>query len=80
MNNLLRSVEELEKLNRLKDDFLSKVSHELLIPLTNMKMAIHMLKTTSDAQARERYLKILETECVREIQMIDDLLGRMALN
>lgn len=48
---LKKSVEELEKLNRLKDDFLSTVSYELLTPLTNMKMAIHMLKTASDAQA-----------------------------
>lgn len=67
-------------LNRLKDNFLSTVSHELLTPLTNMKMAIRMLKTASDTQARERYLEILETECVREIQMIDDLLRRMALS
>ncbi len=38
-------VEGLEAIGLLKDDFLSTVSHELRSPITNMKMAIQMLKT-----------------------------------
>ncbi|WP_448564843.1 PAS domain S-box protein [Trichothermofontia sp.] len=34
---------ELERLNRLKDDFLSTVSHELRTPMANIKMATQML-------------------------------------
>ncbi|MBI4782935.1 MAG: GAF domain-containing protein [Oscillatoriophycideae cyanobacterium NC_groundwater_1537_Pr4_S-0.65um_50_18] len=37
-------VTELERLNQLKDDFLSTVSHELRTPMTNIKMAVQMLK------------------------------------
>lgn len=37
-------VKELEKLNRLKDDFLSTVSHELRTPMSNIKMATQMLE------------------------------------
>lgn len=37
-------VDKLERLNQLKDDFLSTVSHELRSPMTNIKMAIQMLK------------------------------------
>jgi signal transduction histidine kinase/DNA-binding response OmpR family regulator len=37
-------VETLESLHRLKDDFLSTVSHELRSPVANMKMAIQMLE------------------------------------
>ncbi len=37
-------VEELERLNRLKDDFLSTVSHELRTPMSNIKMATQMLE------------------------------------
>ena len=39
-------VEELERLNQLKDDFLSTVSHELRTPMANIKMATQMLEIT----------------------------------
>jgi signal transduction histidine kinase len=39
-------VTELERLNRLKDDFLSTVSHELRTPMASIKMAIEMLELT----------------------------------
>jgi signal transduction histidine kinase len=50
-------VESLEKLNALKDDFLSTVSHELRTPISNMKMALSMLKTSPTDERRERYLR-----------------------
>ncbi|WAL61943.1 GAF domain-containing protein [Thermocoleostomius sinensis] len=37
-------VQELERLNRLKDDFLSTVSHELRTPMSSIKMATQMLE------------------------------------
>lgn len=37
-------VEELQRLNRLKDDFLSTVSHELRTPMSSIKMATQMLE------------------------------------
>ncbi|MDX2099200.1 MAG: PAS domain S-box protein [Leptolyngbyaceae cyanobacterium bins.59] len=37
-------VEALERLNQLKDDFLSTVSHELRSPMANIKMALQMLE------------------------------------
>ncbi|WP_305076113.1 sensor histidine kinase [Microcoleus sp. FACHB-672] len=72
-------VEELAKLNRLKDDFLSTVSHELRSPIANMKMAIHLLQAAEDPDRRERYLKILRTECDRENELIEDLLDLQRL-
>lgn len=71
-------VQQLERLNRLKDDFLSTVSHELRTPMTNMNMAIHMLQTAPDSR-RETYLKILQTECKREIELINSLLDLQRL-
>ncbi|QZZ20759.1 PAS domain-containing protein [Leptothermofonsia sichuanensis E412] len=38
-------VTELERLNRLKDDFLSTVSHELRTPVSSIKMAAQMLES-----------------------------------
>ncbi|MDJ1185041.1 GAF domain-containing sensor histidine kinase [Roseofilum casamattae] len=96
-------VQELEKLNNLKDDFLSTVSHELRTPVSNMKMGIRMLNIALEkylsygsqsedgdvskaAASRTRiekklyhYLQILETECEREINLINDLLDLQRL-
>jgi signal transduction histidine kinase len=75
-------VKELERLNQLKDDFLSTVSHELRTPMTNIKLAIQMLEVVlkptgliEDVEHRaSQYFKILQTECRREIGLINDLL------
>ncbi len=72
-------VTELERLNYLKDDFLSTVSHELRTPVSNMKMAIFMLKAAPDDRRREQYLNVLQTECDREIDLINDLLDLQRL-
>ncbi|MGA9379197.1 MAG: GAF domain-containing protein, partial [Phormidium sp.] len=72
-------VEELAKLNQLKDDFLSAVSHELRTPMTNMKMAIQMLKIAPPGDRQQRYLQILQSECNRETELINDLLDLQRL-
>jgi signal transduction histidine kinase len=75
-------VKALEKLNHLKDDFLSTVSHELRTPISNMEMATEMLAITLK-QFNEfedathpifRYLRILQDEGQREASLINDLL------
>lgn len=73
-------IEDLERLNHLKDDFLSTVSHELRTPMSNMKMAIHMLKTHPNSDHCQRYLDILESECKREVELINDLLDLQRLD
>jgi PAS domain S-box-containing protein len=75
-----RQVDELERLNHLKDDFLSTVSHELRSPMSSVKMAAEMLEILlqrkgvfDDPQIRQ-YFKILQSECDRETKLINDLL------
>ncbi|HEY9747375.1 MAG TPA: histidine kinase dimerization/phospho-acceptor domain-containing protein, partial [Allocoleopsis sp.] len=65
---------EAETANRAKDEFLSTVSHELRTPMTNIKMAIQMLRVAQQPEQRDRYLQILGRECDREIDLINDLL------
>lgn len=72
-------VHELERLDRLKDDFLSRVSHELRSPIANIKMSAEVLEMfmasgslTPDKAGR--YIKILNDECEREMSLINDLL------
>lgn len=75
-----RLVAEMEKINQLKDEFLNTVSHELRTPITNMKMAIEMLKSMGGLHGRGlRYLEILQAECIRESDLIDSLLDLQRL-
>lgn len=68
-------IEQLQKLNQLKDDFMNSMSHELKTPLTSMKMAIMMLRQSQiSPEMREKYLNILEQEWNREYGLIKDLL------
>jgi signal transduction histidine kinase/DNA-binding response OmpR family regulator len=92
----LSQVEELEKLNQLKDDFLSTVSHELRTPVSNMKMAIQMLEVLIEKKddwckneianqnpenhPAYRYFALLNDECDREMNLINDLLHLQQLN
>ncbi|MFE4107238.1 GAF domain-containing sensor histidine kinase [Almyronema epifaneia] len=88
-------VEELERLNTLKDDFLSTVSHELRTPVTSMRVALQLLGVTlnqefdldSELQKSKaeqgriaRYYQILQEECEREISLINDLLDLQRLD
>ena len=68
-------VEQLRKLNELKDEFLSNMSDRLRYPLTNMLMSIRNLRLPGIAPERQvKYLEILEQECSKEINLINDLL------
>jgi PAS domain S-box-containing protein len=82
---LERQMEDLQRLNQLKDDFLSTVSHELRTPLSNIKMAIRMLEIALDQQGDDaennptfsrvtRYLEILRDQCNQELNLVNDLL------
>jgi signal transduction histidine kinase len=88
-------VAELERLNTLKDDFLSTVSHELRTPVTSMRVALQLLGATlnqefdltadlhkpKEEQSRiGRYYNILQEECEREISLINDLLDLQRLD
>jgi signal transduction histidine kinase len=68
-------VEQLRELNELKDEFLSNMSDRLRYPLTNMRMAMRNLRRPEIKPERQAmYLDILEQECDKEINLINDLL------
>ncbi|WP_392533571.1 ATP-binding protein [Nostoc sp. C117] len=79
-------VAELEKLNKLKEDFLLTTSHEMRTPLSNIKMAISVLENILDRQPvlnadtlvnseiAGRYLSIMRDQCEQELDLVDDLL------
>ncbi|MGI0484636.1 PAS domain S-box protein [Pantanalinema rosaneae CENA516] len=81
-------VQELERLNHLKDDFLSTVSHELRTPMSNIKLATQMLEISLNrlglladkSNPISRYFSVLREEGQREINLINDLLDLARLD
>lgn len=75
-----QQIDQLQQLNQLKDEFMSSMSHELRTPLTAMSLAIRMLRQpTLPSDRRQKYLAILEQECNKEIELINDLLSLQRL-
>ncbi len=67
-------IEELRRLNKIKDQFIASLSDALRTPLANMKMGIKMLKLVADSPQTLLYLNILEAECEKEINLVNNLL------
>jgi PAS domain S-box-containing protein len=76
---------ELQRLNKLKEDFLATTSHEMRTPLSNIKMAISALEnilgqgslnsnTLYPSESVARYLAILRDQCEQELDLVDNLL------
>jgi PAS domain S-box-containing protein len=82
------SREEAEKANRVKDEFLAILSHELRSPLNPVLGWTQLLKTyKSDPERLEQGLDTIERNAKLLLELIDDLLdvakilrGKIALN
>ena len=84
-------LQEMQRLNELKDDFLATTSHELRTPLSNICLAIHMLETVLNQQGIlnierfpkaatvTRYLSVLREQCNQELVLVNDLLDMRSI-
>lgn len=65
---------------RNKDELLKRVAQELRTPLTNMKTALKLLDSAQLKPAqRQRYMKLLNTQCDRQSSLIAGLLDLVQL-
>jgi signal transduction histidine kinase len=86
---LIEKITELESRCQQKDRFINEISHDLRAPLMNIKMAVRMLTTSLNTDPQiaellaghraETYLSILEQECDREVELIDNILDLQRL-
>ncbi|MEH2142213.1 sensor histidine kinase [Nostoc sp.] len=73
-------VKELEKRDRLKNQFLRNLSQELRTPITSISLAVQTLESVLtpadilDIEILPQLLQILHNECGRENKLINDLL------
>ncbi|MCC0178638.1 HAMP domain-containing histidine kinase [Waterburya agarophytonicola K14] len=76
-----QQVEELAKLNQLKDDFLKTISHELKAPVSSIRLAVETMETLINnkqnlgrSKTFKRVIQIFYDSCDRQKQLVDDLL------
>jgi two-component system, OmpR family, phosphate regulon sensor histidine kinase PhoR len=74
---VLHDVTREREAARLKSDFVSKVTHELRTPLSSIRAYVEMLVDgeAEDAETREEFYKIIDSESDRLSRMIDNMLN-----
>lgn len=79
---ILQDVTEIRRLERLKDDFVSNVSHELKTPLTIIIGFVETLKSWGnlDSEDRNTALNIIDVESQRLKKLINELLLLSKIN
>ncbi|OCQ95723.1 response regulator receiver protein [Nostoc sp. MBR 210] len=74
-----QKLEETKQLADMRNDVLEKLLQDLSNPLSNINMAVHMLKQAQSDNDRDRYLKILQEEYDREIMLLNEMKNLQAL-
>jgi two-component system, OmpR family, phosphate regulon sensor histidine kinase PhoR len=74
-------VTRIERLEQVRQEFLSNVSHELRTPLTSMLAFIETLEAGAidDKEASQRFLSIIRRNAMRMNDLIDDTLELSAI-
>jgi len=79
---LLHDITELERLERIRKDFVANVSHELRTPLTAIRGYAETLLdgALEDAENRRRFVEVIETHAIRLNNIAADLLALSELD
>jgi len=68
-------ITELKELEKVRQEFVANVSHELKTPLTSIKGYLDtLLQSEPDAEIRERFLNIIRQETDHMSELVEDLL------
>lgn len=72
-----QDVTQEEQVGQIRRDFVANVSHELRTPLTALMGFVETLRgpARDDAEARDRFLTIMESEASRMNRLVGDLLS-----
>ncbi|ACB84569.1 HAMP domain-containing sensor histidine kinase [Natranaerobius thermophilus] len=81
---ILQDITDLTKLEQMRKEFISNISHELKTPLTSIKGFVETLKeeTLGENNTQREFLNIIEEETDRVSRLINDLtiLSRLETN
>jgi signal transduction histidine kinase/ActR/RegA family two-component response regulator len=71
---LAEQAEQLRKADRLKNEFLATLAHELRNPLAPIMTGLALLAGSTEPAQRERTMAIMERQVRHMVRLIDDLL------
>ncbi|BAY14550.1 putative diguanylate phosphodiesterase [Anabaenopsis circularis NIES-21] len=74
-----QKIEETKQLADMRHEVLEKLLQDLGNPLSNINMAVYMLRQVQSDNERDRYLKILQEEYDREIMLLNEIKNLQAL-
>ncbi len=76
----LALVEELQKADQNKNDFISMLSHELRNPLAVIMAGVSLLELTDDSQKTRSTKEIMKRQSAQLCRLVDDLLDLTRIN
>jgi signal transduction histidine kinase len=76
---LQRQLQYIQQNGQFKEEFLRTATHELRSPVVNMQNVLTLLKLSPARNNLEQYIDLLETECQREMELVNDLLDLQRL-
>lgn len=80
INSISEMAEKLGKMEEMRQEFISNVSHEIQSPLTSISGFAHTLKNDDlSSEERKHYLQIIEMESVRLSKLSENLLKLTSL-
>lgn len=79
--SITHMAEELQKMEKMRQEFVSNVSHDIQTPLTSIRGFSKLLQQdTLDARERKAYLQLIESESERLSRLSENLLKLASLD
>ncbi len=75
VNLHIENISDLERSNRLKDEFLATLSHELRTPMNGVIGGVELIKCTDLSGEQKSYLTSVSDSALDMISLIDTILG-----
>jgi two-component system, OmpR family, alkaline phosphatase synthesis response regulator PhoP len=70
---ITNQVQKNQKVIEIKEEIFTQLIQDLINPISNINMGIRMLGKATTEEQRDRYLKILQQECAREIKLLNEM-------
>ena len=75
-----QDIGRFKDLDRARRQFITNVSHQLRTPITTLKLQAYLMQKQEQSESNRRYLKMMETQIVALVQLIEDIIAMTVLD